>query len=86
LHPSSGQIGKVLRRWVTLDRKGRVAIMGLTEEERAEVEGFIQRGTVKARVVTRGRIVLKSADGWSIEPIVETLAVSAATVSNVRKR
>ena len=30
--------------------------------------------------------MLKSADGWTIERIVEQFEVSAATVSNVRKR
>jgi transposase len=58
----------------------------LTDEERAEVEGFIRRGKANARNVTRAHILLKSAEGWSIEGLVETFGVSAATVSNVRKR
>jgi transposase len=58
----------------------------LKEVERAEVEGFIRRGTANARNIMRGHILLKSADGWSIEQIAETYGVSKATVSNVRAR
>lgn len=58
----------------------------LTEEERAEVEGFIRRGKANARNVTRAHILLKSAEGWSIKRLAETFGVSEATVSQVRKR
>ena len=58
----------------------------LTDEERRQVESFIRRGKAKARSITRAHVLLKSADGWSIEQIVGTFGVSAATVSNVRKR
>src|SRR5258708_31339578 len=58
----------------------------VSEEERRELEGFIGRGKVKARTVKRAHILLKSAEGWSIERIAETFMTSAATVSNVRTR
>jgi transposase len=58
----------------------------LADEERAEVEGFIRRGKANARNVTRAHILLRSAEGWSIERLAETFGVSEATVSNVRKR
>lgn len=61
-------------------------MISLTDEERREVERFIRRGKAKARSITRAHILLKSADGWSIEQIVETFGASSATVSNVRKR
>src|SRR5579871_4600640 len=61
-------------------------MISLTEEERAEAEGFIRRGKANARNITRAHILLKSAEGWSIERIAATLGVSAATVSNVRQR
>jgi transposase len=61
-------------------------MISLTDEERRQVERFIRRGKAKARSITRGHVLLKSADGWSIQQIVETFGVSAATVSNVRKR
>src|SRR5689334_322695 len=58
----------------------------LPEEERAKIEGFIRRGKSNARNITRGHILLKSAEGWSIDRIAETYGVSTATVSNVRQR
>ena len=58
----------------------------LSEEERTTVEGFIRRGKAKARTITRAHILLKSAEGWSIERIAATYGVSEATVSNVRAR
>ena|SRR5579859_3759846 len=61
-------------------------MINLTEEERAKVEGFIRRGKANARNISRAHILLKSAEGWSIERIAETYRVSQATVSNVRQR
>ncbi len=61
-------------------------MMNLTEEERAKVERFIRRGKSNARNIARAHILLKSAEGWSIERIAETNGVSQATVSNVRQR
>ena len=61
-------------------------MINLTEEERAKVERFIRRGKANARNIARAHILLKSAEGWSIERIAETYGVSQATVSNVRQR
>ena len=58
----------------------------LSEEERAKVERFIRRGKANARNITRAHILLKSAEGWSIERLAEAYNVSQATVSNVRQR
>jgi|SRR5215467_1386124 len=58
----------------------------LSEEERTTVERFIRRGKANARNITRAHILLKSAEGWTIEQIAETYGVSEATVSNVRAR
>src|SRR5579871_3917360 len=58
----------------------------LSEEERNQVEGFIHRGKANARNISRAHILLKSAEGWSIERIAATYGVSEATVSNVRQR
>jgi len=58
----------------------------LTGEERAELEGFIRRGKANARNLTRTHILLKSAEGWSIEQLAQTFEICPATVSNVRKR
>ena len=61
-------------------------MINLSEEERAKVQRFIRRGKANARNITRAHILLKSAEGWSIERIAETYNVSQATVSNVRQR
>ncbi|MCK6579166.1 MAG: helix-turn-helix domain-containing protein, partial [Anaerolineae bacterium] len=58
----------------------------LSEDERKRVERFIRRGKAKARIIARAHVLLKSAEGWTIERIAETYAVSKATVSNVRAR
>ena len=58
----------------------------LSEEDRQTVERFIRRGKANARNITRGHMLLKSAEGWSIERIAATYGVSQATVSNVRAR
>lgn len=58
----------------------------LSAAERSKVEGFIRRGKVNARNITRGHLLLKSAEGWSIARIAETYGGSQATVSNVRAR
>jgi transposase len=58
----------------------------LNVEDQEELEGFIRRGKANARTIRRAHLLLKSVEGWSIERIVETFGVSAATVSNVRKR
>jgi transposase len=58
----------------------------LTADERTQLDDLIHHGTSKARVLTRARILLKSADGWSIERIAQALDVCPATVSNTRRR
>jgi transposase len=58
----------------------------LSDEERVTVERFVRRGKANARNIRRGQILLKSAEGWSIEQIATTFQVSEATVSNVRHR
>jgi transposase len=61
-------------------------MINLTDEERSTVEGFSRRGKANARNTMRAHILLKSAEGWSIERIAATYGVSEATVSNVRAR
>jgi transposase len=61
-------------------------MISLTDEERKTVERVIRRGKAKARTITRAHLLLKSAEGWSIERIAATYGVSEATVSNVRAR
>lgn len=58
----------------------------LTCEEQATLDTMVHRGKANARTVTRARILLKSADGWSTASIAEALDVCQATVTNVRQR
>jgi transposase len=57
----------------------------LTDEQRHTVHTFLHRGQAKARILTRARILLSSADGQSIQAIAQALGVCPATVSNVRQ-
>jgi transposase len=58
----------------------------LTNEERMQLNDVLHRGTSKARVLTRARILLKCAEGWTIERIAQALDVCPATVANIRRR
>jgi hypothetical protein len=46
----------------------------LTTDERTEDEGFIRRGKANARNITRAHMLLKSAEGWSIERLADCSA------------
>ena len=58
----------------------------LSSEERRHLEIFVHRGKANARTLTRARILLKSAEGWSTATLATTFDVCEATVSNVRRR
>ncbi len=58
----------------------------LTQEERAALERFVHRGKANARTLTRARILLKSAEGWSTAALAEAFDGSEATVTNARRR
>src|SRR5215469_3055136 len=63
-----------------------LAAVTLTTEEQATLETFVHRGKANARTVTRARILLKSADGWSTADLATAFDVCQATVMNVRQR
>jgi transposase len=58
----------------------------LTEEERTTLETFVHRGKANTRTITRARILLKSAEGWSTSELAAAFDVCEATVTNVRRR
>jgi len=58
----------------------------LTDEERRTLETFVHRGKANVRTLTRARILLKSAEGWSTAALAEAFDVCEATVTNVRRR
>ncbi|WP_160173297.1 helix-turn-helix domain-containing protein, partial [Chloroflexus sp. MS-G] len=60
--------------------------MTLTEKERLSLLDLLKKGEVKARMVTRARILLLSAEGATDQSIAEVLKVNPQTVRNIRKR
>ena len=58
----------------------------LTDEDRRTLESFVHRGKANARTLTRARLLLKSADGWSTSALAAAFDVCEATVTNVRGR
>ena len=58
----------------------------LSEEEQNILESFVHRGKANARTITRARILLKSAQGWSTAELAAAFEVCEQTVTNVRRR
>jgi transposase len=61
-------------------------IVNLTEDERSFLESVTRRGKSAARKVKRAQILLKAADRWPDDAIMEALDVSASMVYHARKR
>src|SRR5690349_2339961 len=60
--------------------------INLTPTERKELQTLPHRGKTNARTLTRARILLKAADGWSNQRIMEAIETSLSTVKRVRER
>lgn len=58
----------------------------LTDDERKTLEIFVHRGKANGSTLTRARVLLKSADGWSTSALAAAFDVCEATVTNVRRR
>ncbi|EFH81238.1 helix-turn-helix domain-containing protein [Ktedonobacter racemifer] len=58
----------------------------LTASDRKELQAVLHRGKANARTLTRARILLKAADGWSNQRIMEAIETSLSTVKRVRER
>lgn len=58
----------------------------ISDADRHHLETILHQGRHPTRVLTRARILLKTAEGWTIEHIAQALDVCAATVSNTRHR
>ncbi len=61
-------------------------VVTLTDEQRAHVLALLKKGAAKARMLTRARILLFSAEGKTDRLIADLLQVTPETVRNVRKR
>ena len=58
----------------------------LTATDRQELQAIVHRGHTNARLVTRARILLKLAEGWSRQRIIAALETSLSTVKRVGER
>ncbi len=90
LKEASGQSALLLGRWYTESKRRKTMsqqpAITLTNEERTILETFVHRGKANARTLTRARILLKSAEGWSTATLAAAFDVCEATVTNVRGR
>ena len=58
----------------------------LTEDEQEHLFALIHKGSHSARVITRARILLKLAGGWSNQEVCIALEVTLPTVLKTRRR
>jgi transposase len=58
----------------------------LMATERQELHAILHQGHTTARTVTRARILLKLAEGWSRQRIIAALETSLSTVKRVGER
>lgn len=61
-------------------------VVELTQEQRAYLLDLIGKGEAKARMLTRARILLLSAEGKTDKFVADVLKVNPQTVRNIRKR
>lgn len=64
----------------------KVYAVELTGEQRSRLLELVRKGEAKARMLTRARILLLSAEGKTDRAIAEVLQVNPQTVRNIRKR
>ena len=60
--------------------------VALTAREHQELEQMLRRGNHSARELTRARILLRAAEGFSDEEIAEEVDTSVPTVERTRRR
>jgi transposase len=58
----------------------------LTDQERLSLQQMLRRGKHSARKLTRARILLQAADGFSDDEIAEAVLTSVPTIERLRKR
>jgi putative transposase len=58
----------------------------LSEAERRKLQEVVRKGENKARVITRGRILLLSDEGRNDQQVADALQVGRATVERIRRR
>jgi transposase len=60
--------------------------LSLSETDRAHLQTFVHRGRANARTLTRARILLKLAEGWTEAELCAAFDVCRNTVVRVRQR
>lgn len=58
----------------------------LSEEEREGLTQLVRSGRSSARIVARGRILLKVDEGWTAPQVASALDVSEGTVFRIKRR
>jgi transposase len=68
-------------------RRGRpTAAVVLTDEERAELQRYVRRGTISQQLAVRARIILLCADGLLNQEVATLVGVGVNTVGTWRNR
>ena len=60
--------------------------VGLTPEQRNQLQHLIRAGKGSAQVIIRARILLKTDEGWTAPQVAEALDVAEGTVFRVKRR
>jgi transposase len=58
----------------------------VTDDERAYLQTWVQRGHAAARIQTRARSLLQLAEGWRDVELARARAVGVGTIDNTRQR
>ena len=58
----------------------------LTPEEREQLNRLVRSGKSSARIVVRGRILLKVDEGWTAPQVAAALDVAKSTVFRIKRR
>lgn len=61
-------------------------IITLSSRQKLQLQDITKKGKSHARVITRSRVLLKSAGGWKDADIAEYAGVSVRTIENIRSR
>ncbi|MDQ6760508.1 MAG: IS630 family transposase, partial [Acidobacteriota bacterium] len=62
----------------------RAAALALTDDQKAEIQSLVRRGSTPQRVATKGRLILLAQQGLANHSIAKQLSVSRPTVLAVR--
>ena len=60
--------------------------VGLTPEQRNQLQHLIRAGKGSARVIIQARIPLKTDEGWTAPQVAEALDVTEGTVFRIKRR